>query len=174
MVLQYANATINLKLAHTRGSWSLGPSIWQDLYSNPANCHQANPLFGAKTSILVAIMEKTTCVYGCTLYKYDYKVEIGSWARFMKLETWLTVRFIVQSAISHQANPCFGGKPTSIVAVLVQNTCVYDCRLVLHYLNFTILSLSGFMKPGVGIIDGFLLTAHHFLSNQSRLWRHID
>ena len=59
--------------------------------------------------------------------------------------------------MSYQANPRFGGKPTSFVAVLAQNIYGYGCRLVLYHLNFNISSLSMFMKPGMGIIDGFLL-----------------
>ena len=71
--------------------------------------------------------------------------------------------------IIYQANPRFGGKMTSFVAVLVQNTCVYYCRPVLHHLNFNVSLLSRFVKPGIGIIDGFLLQPHCFLL----FWRKI-
>ena len=110
MVVQYTDATIKLKLAHKQGLWCLGHGSRQDLYSNPVNCHQANSRFGAKSSILVAIMAKTTCVYGCTLYGCHYKVKISSWARFVKLETWLTVRFIVQSCQFPPSQPPFWRK----------------------------------------------------------------
>ena len=76
--------------------------------------------------------------------------------------------------IFYQANPRFGGKPTSCVAVPAQKTCVHGCRLVLYHLNFNNILLSRFMKPGMGIIGGFLLQSHHFLSNQSPFWRKID
>ena len=47
------------------------------------------------------------------------------------------------------------------VAVLVQNMGVYGCKLVIHQLKFNISSLSRFMKPGSGMVDGFVLQHHH-------------
>ena len=35
--------------------------------SNLANSQQSNPRFGAKVNVLVAIMAKVTCLYGCTV-----------------------------------------------------------------------------------------------------------
>ena len=57
---------------------------------------------------------------------------------------------------------------------MAQNTCVYGCRLVLYQFKFNISSLSRFMKPRMGIIDGFLLQPRNFLSKKSPFWRKID
>ena len=54
------------------------------------------------------------------------------------------------------------------------NVCKYGCRLVLYHLNLNISLVSRFVKPGMGIIDGFLLQPYHFLSSQSPLLREID
>ena len=69
--------------------------------------------------------------------------------------------------IFYKASPHFGGKWTSFVAVMAQNTYVYDCRLILYQFEFNISLLSRFMKPRVGIMDEFLLQPHHFLSKKS-------
>ena len=60
-------------------------------------------------------------------------------------------------AIFYKASPHFGGELTSVVAVLARNTCGYGCRLVIYQFKFNISSISRFMKPGLGIIDRFLL-----------------
>ena len=57
---------------------------------------------------------------------------------------------------------------------MAQNTCMYGCRLVLPKLKFNISSISRFMKPRMGIIDGFLLQHHQFLTNKFLLWRKVD
>ena len=75
--------------------------------------------------------------------------------------------FPVQPDILYQASPRFGGKWASFVAVMAQNTCVYDCRLILYHFKFNISLLSRLMKPMMRIIDEFLLQPHHFLSNKS-------
>ena len=47
----------------------------------------------------------------------------------------------VQPHHFYQDSPHFGGKRTSVVAVMVQNTCVYGCSLVLCQFKFNISSL---------------------------------
>ena len=110
MVVHYMDAIIKLKLVHKQDFWSLGHGPRQDFYSNSTNCHQANTHVGAKTSILAVNMAKTTCVYGCTLYGYQYTVKIGSWTMPMKLEIWLPVRFLVQSCYFPPSQPPFWRK----------------------------------------------------------------
>ena len=75
--------------------------------------------------------------------------------------------FPVQPIIYYKASSHLGGKWTSFVAVMAQNTCVDDCRLTLYQFKINIHLLSRFMKPRVGIMDDFLLQPHHFLSNKS-------
>ena len=41
--------------------------------------------------------------------------------------------FFCNLTISFQTNPNFGGKPTSFVAVLAKNTCVYSFRMVIPF-----------------------------------------
>ena len=41
--------------------------------------------------------------------------------------------------------------------------CVCGCRPVLYYSKITIILLGRFMKPGMGIMDQFVLQPHHFL-----------
>ena len=60
----------------------------------------------------------------------------------------------------------FWRKWTSCVAVVAQNTSGCDCRLVLYQFKFNISLLSRFMKPRMGIIGGYLLHSHNFLSDK--------
>ena len=76
--------------------------------------------------------------------------------------------------IFYQASPRFGSKWDSFVGILVPNTCVYGCRLVIHQFKFNICSLSRFIKLRMGIIDRFLLQPHPFLSKKSPFRRKID
>ena len=107
MVLQYTDAAIKSILAHEQGSWSFGPGSQPDFYSNPTNCHQAKPCFGAKTEYFGCNCGQNNMCVWLYIYVYRYKVNISSWARFVKLGTWLTVRFIVQSRQFPQNQPPF-------------------------------------------------------------------
>ena len=53
---------IKPKLAPEQGSWTLGPGPQPGFQTNLTISHQANPRFGGKPSILVAIVAKTICV----------------------------------------------------------------------------------------------------------------
>ena len=75
--------------------------------------------------------------------------------------------FYSKIIIFYQTGPHFGGKLTSFVAILAQNTCVCGFRPVLYYFKVNISLLERFMKPGMGIVDGFLLQPHHFILTQS-------
>ena len=137
-----------------------------DFYSNLIIFYQSGPIcFGGKLTSFVAILTKNTCVCGCRPVLYYFKVNVSLLERFMKPGMGIIDNFLLQPRHFYQANPNFGGKSTSFVAALAQNTCVHGCRLVLYHLNFNISLLSRFTKPGMGIIDGFLLQPHHFLSN---------
>ena len=81
--------------------------------------------------------------------------------------------FLLQPHYFLSNQSLFWRKRTSCVAVLGQNTCVYCCRLVLYHLNFNISSISTFMQPGRGIMDGYLLQPYHFLPNQSLFLRKV-
>ena len=76
--------------------------------------------------------------------------------------------------IFYQTGPHFGGKLISFVAILAKNTCVCGCRPVLYYFKVNISLLEMFMKPGMGIIDNFLLQPRHFVPSQTQYWRNID
>ena len=52
--------------------------------------------------------------------------------------------------------------------------CVCGDRPVLYYSKVNISVLERLLKPVMGIIVGFILQAHHFLSNRSLFWRKID
>ena len=54
-----------------------------------------------------------------------------------------------------QNSPYFGGKLTSFVAFLAQNTCVYGYRPILHYYKVNISLLGRFTKPKMGIMNIF-------------------
>ena len=79
--------------------------------------------------------------------------------------------FYSNLTIFSQTSPHFGGKLTSFVTVLAQNTHVRGCRPVLYYLKVNISSLGRFLKPVMGIMDKCLLQPRHFLSSQSPFWR---
>ena len=57
---------------------------------------------------------------------------------------------------------------------MAQNTWLYSCRLVLYQSKFNISLIWRFLKPGMGIIDGFLLQPRRFLWNKSPFWRKIN
>ena len=54
---------------------------------------------------------------------------------------------------------------------MIITPCVYDCRLLLYHSKVNICSHARFMKPMLGIIDGFALQARHFLVRKSPFWR---
>ena len=78
--------------------------------------------------------------------------------------------FYSNLVIFYHANPHVGGKLTSFVAGLAQNTCVYGCRLVLYHLNFNISSWERFTKTGREIIGGFLSKFAIFYKANPRFW----
>ena len=85
----------------------------------------------------------------------------------MKPRMATMANFPVQPHRFCKAGPHFGGKWTSCVAVIAQNTCVYDCRLILYQFKFNLSLLSSEIEPRMGIKDKFLLQPHHYLSNKS-------
>ena len=123
----------------------------------------------------VTVLVQITCLCGYRRVLYYFKVNISVLERFMKSGIGIMDTFPIQPHHFLQSQSSFWISTwTSFVAILAQNTCVYGCRLVLYQFKFTIISLSRFMKPGMGIIDGFLLYPHHFLSNRSPFWWKID
>ena len=59
------------------------------------------------------------------------------------------MNFYSNLIIFYQTGPYFGGKLTSFVAVLAQNTFVCGCRRVLYYFKVNISLLGRFTKPGM-------------------------
>ena len=98
--------------------------------SNFSIFYQISPHVGGKLTSFVAVLAQNTCVWGCRPMLYYSKVNIILLERFMKpgWESWIDV--YCNLAIFYKAYSGFGGKPTSYVAVLAQNTYVYDCRLL--------------------------------------------
>ena len=79
------------------------------------------------------------------------------------------------STIFYQNCPHIWGKLTSFVIVLAQNTCL--CVVIDQYYiipKFNISALERFTKPGMGIMDKFLLQIYHLLPSQSPFWRKTD
>ena len=145
-----------------------------NFYSNLIIFSLTNPHFEGKLTSFVAVLVQSRCVCGYRPRLYYSTVNIGWLGRFMKPGMGIMVNFPVQPHHFCKASPHFGGKWTSFVAVMAQNTCVYDCRLILYQFKFNISLLSRFMKPMMRIIDEFLLQPHHFLPNKSPFWRKID
>ena len=61
-----------------------------------------------------------------------------------------------------------------VMWVLTKDTLVYECRLVVYHSKVNARSYSRFMKPGIGIVDGFLLPPCHFLPSKSPFWRKVE
>ena len=58
--------------------------------------------------------------------------------------------------ILNQANSQLGEKLNWFVAIIANNTCIYDCRLLLHHFKVKNSSRQRLMKPGVGSLDNIL------------------
>ena len=82
--------------------------------------------------------------------------------------------FLTNLAIFYQTSPHFGGKLTSCVAVLAQNTSVGDFRPMLYYFKLNISLLEMFMKPREEIMDKCVLQPHNSLLSQPPFWRKTD
>ena len=70
----------------------------------------------------------------CRLVLHHLNYNISPQENFMKTGRGVIGRFLSKFTIFYKANPCFWRNPTNCVATLAQRTCVYCCRLVLHYL----------------------------------------
>ena len=105
-------------------------------------------------------LAKKTCMCGCRLALYCSKVNISSLKRFMKPGMGIIDTYLLQPYHFLLASPHFEGTLSSCWSVLAKKTCVVGCRTVLYYFKVNISSLKGFMKTGIGIIDGFLLQPH--------------
>ena len=145
-----------------------------NFYSNLNILSLANPNFEGKWSHFVAVLAQNTCLCGCRPGLYYSKVNIGWLGRLIKPGMATMVNFPVQPHHFCKASPHFGGKWTSFVAILTQNTWVYGCRLILDQFKYNISLLSRFMKPMMEIIDEFLLQPQHFLSSKSQFWRKMN
>ena len=61
-------------------------------------------------------------------------------------------------------------KSDFFVTIPAQNTCVCGHKPALYYSKVSVSVLERFMKPGMGIIDNFLLQTHHLLQSKSTFW----
>ena len=82
--------------------------------------------------------------------------------------------FYSNLTLLYQNSSHVGGKLTSGVAVLAQNTHVCVCRQMLHYYSVNIVLLGEVMKPVVGMIDIFILQLLSFLQSPYRFWKKTD
>ena len=145
---------------------SLGLGLQRDLQSNHTIFYQANPHFGAKSSSVLAVLAKNTCVYVSRLLLRHSK-SIVVHLKDLKAIDWNN------RCISSLILPFFykvgshsGEKSSTCVAGLAINTCVYGCTLVSYHTKLNISLLSRFTKPWVGIVDGILVESSHFLPSQ--------
>ena len=145
-----------------------------DFYCNLTIFYETSPHFEGKWTRFVAVLAQDTCVYGYRTILYYSKVNLGWLGRFMRPQMGIMDNFPVQPHHFLQSQPSFWWQMDYCVAVMAQNICVYGWRLVLHQFKFNTSSLSRFMKPGIGIINGFLLQPHHFLWNKSPFWRKMN
>ena len=146
-----------------------------NLYSKLTNFYQNCPHIWGKLTSFVTVLAKNTCLCGDRPALHWSKVSISILERFMKPGMGIIHEFLVQPHYFHiKPGPRFGWKMTSFVAILAKNTYVCGYRPVLYYFNVNIGLLERFMKPGMGIIDKFLLQPCHFLPSQSQFWREID
>ena len=145
-----------------------------DLHSNLSIFYQTSPHFGGNLTSFVAILAQNTCVLDCRPVLCYFKVNVSLLERFMKPGTGIIDGCLLQHHSFISNSPIFGGKLTSFVAVLAQNTCVCGCRPGLYYSKVNIGWLERFMKPGMGIMDNFPVQPHHFLQSQPSFWRKMD
>ena len=112
---------------------------------------------------------------GCTLGLYYSKINISSLKRFTKPQMQIkNVSLLKPHQFLLSLSPFQRKKVSNCVAILTQNTHVYDCGLVLYPFQFNISSYARFVKPVMGIIDEFILELHHFLSSKSQMLRKIE
>ena len=125
----------------------------------------------------VAVLAHNTHVCGCRPVLYYFKVNVSLLKRFIEpgmeimdecVLRWKTyIDFYSNLAIFSQTSHHFGGKLTSFVAVLAQNTIECGCRPVLYYFKINISLLERFIEPRMVIMDECVLQPHHFLSRKS-------
>ena len=99
----------------------------------------------------------STSIHGYILLLCHSKNQYQFVDRFIKPIMGIIDRFIIQLTIFYKADPHFGAKLSIFVAVLTKNTYVHSFRLLLHHSKVNISPLARSMKPGIGIIDGFLV-----------------
>ena len=68
VVLDYTDLNKRSWLVHQKGTWRLEGQSKPYFQSNLAIFYPANPCFGAKLSVFVAVSTKNTAVFGCRTY----------------------------------------------------------------------------------------------------------
>ena len=100
--------------------------------------YRASPCFGGKVSIFVVIWPKTH-VFIIIIWYYTLSKSISVHYQGSLTLGWESVRnFGSNLNILYQASPRFGGRLSVFVAMLAQDTCMYDFSLVLYSSNFHI------------------------------------
>ena len=84
------------------------------------------------------------------------------------------MNFYSNLTILYQTSPHVGGKLTSCVAVLTQNTCMCGCRPVLYYFKVSMCLLKRFIESWMVIMDQCVLQSHHFLPRKYQFRRKWD
>ena len=82
--------------------------------------------------------------------------------------------FYSNLTIFYKASSVCWGTVSICVAILDQNTCMCDFRLVLYSSNVNISSFSRIKTPIMGFIDGFLLQSRNLIPSKSPLWRKTE
>ena len=122
----------------------------------------------------IAVLAENTYVYGYKPGLYHLKFNIPSLSRFMTPVMGIIDEFLLvpHHFLSNQSP--FWWKIDYFVTVLAQNSYVCGCRPVLYYYKVNVRLLGRFMKPGMGIMNKFLLKLHNFLPSRSPFWREMD
>ena len=95
---------------HQKGTHILGRHSKTVFLSNLTIFYRANPYFGTKLSIFVASRTRNTTIYGCRLYRFWWKFNIGSPKSFMKSRNGTNDIFLVQPPNILHSQPAFWSK----------------------------------------------------------------
>ena len=146
-----------------------------DVYSNLTMFYQIDPHIGGKASGWVTVTARNACMCGCRQVLYYSKVNITSLEMFLK--PWMSIRNM--SLLQHHQflpsrSPFQREKNEELCLCIDQKHMIYDSILVIYHSNVNDISYARFMKPRMGIIDGFLLQPQYFLPSKSPFWRKIE
>ena len=82
-------------LIHQKGKCILGGQSKTDVLSNLTIFYPTNSCVGAKLSIFVSVLTKSTTLYGCRLYRHQLKAFVRSSETYINPERAIRVRLLV-------------------------------------------------------------------------------